>query len=288
MAGKPSYEELEQRVQELEEEAFKRKVAEEALRANQIEISAILDNAPLMMVLVDQDRRVRKASDALMRFTARKEEEIIGLREGEAFRCIYHLDDPKGCGFGPVCEACTLRRVILDTFKTGDSYRKVKATLSFKKDEIEKRILLVSTALLNIPEKKVLVCIEDITEREQAEKEREKLITELQDALAKVKTLSGLLPICSSCKKIRDDNGYWSQIESYIHDHSDAKFSHSICPKCAKKLYPEIYGRHSKDDRPRFPRSGRTAERSMNKDQWRGANRRIGKDRRSGIERRSA
>ena len=63
---------------------------------------------------------------------------------------------------------------------------------------------------------------------------------DLQEALDKVKKLSGLLPICASCKKIRDDNGYWKQIESYIRDHSDADFSHSICPECAKKLYPHL------------------------------------------------
>jgi len=78
----------------------------------------------------------------------------------------------------------------------------------------------------------------DITERKQAEEDREKVITELQDALADVKLLSGLVPICASCKKIRDDQGYWTQIESYIQDRSDAKFSHSICPDCAAKLYP--------------------------------------------------
>ncbi|MBN2310732.1 MAG: GAF domain-containing protein [Candidatus Hydrogenedentes bacterium] len=70
--------------------------------------------------------------------------------------------------------------------------------------------------------------------------EREKLIEELQDALAKIKTLRGLLPICSNCKKIRDDKGYWQAIEVYIHDHSDADFSHSLCPECARKLYPEL------------------------------------------------
>lgn len=80
----------------------------------------------------------------------------------------------------------------------------------------------------------------DITDRKQAEKEREKLIWELQEALAKVKTLSGFLPICSSCKKIRDDQGYWTQIEAYIRDHSEAEFSHCICPACAKKLYGEF------------------------------------------------
>jgi hypothetical protein len=67
------------------------------------------------------------------------------------------------------------------------------------------------------------------------------LIAELQDAVIKIKTLGGLLPICSNCKKIRDDKGYWKQIESYIRDHSEAEFTHSMCPKCAKKLYPEFF-----------------------------------------------
>jgi hypothetical protein len=66
-------------------------------------------------------------------------------------------------------------------------------------------------------------------------------IEDLQNALARVKLLSGLLPICSSCKKIRDDKGYWNQIESYIREHSEAEFSHGICPDCAKKLYPGFY-----------------------------------------------
>ena len=79
--------------------------------------------------------------------------------------------------------------------------------------------------------------IRDISERKRVEEEREKLLLDLQDALAKVKTLSGLLPICAACKKIRDDKGYWNQIESYIRDHSEADFTHSICPECSKKLY---------------------------------------------------
>jgi PAS domain S-box-containing protein len=83
--------------------------------------------------------------------------------------------------------------------------------------------------------------IVDISQRKQAEEQQDKLISDLQKALAKVKALSGLLPICANCKKIRDDDGYWNQIESYIHDHSEAEFSHSICPDCAKKLYPDLY-----------------------------------------------
>lgn len=78
------------------------------------------------------------------------------------------------------------------------------------------------------------------TELKRAEEEREKLILSLQKALSEVKALSGLLPICSSYKRIRDDRGYWNQMEAYIRDHSEANFSHSICPECAKKLYPEF------------------------------------------------
>jgi hypothetical protein len=80
----------------------------------------------------------------------------------------------------------------------------------------------------------------EIGERIRAEREKEHLIEELQEALAKVRTLSGLLPICASCKKIRDDKGYWNQIEVYIRDHSEAEFSHGICPDCMKELYPQF------------------------------------------------
>lgn len=73
--------------------------------------------------------------------------------------------------------------------------------------------------------------------------ERRRLIHDLQNALNEVKQLSGLLPICASCKKIRDDKGYWNQIETYISAHSEAQFTHGICPECAKKLYPEEYDR---------------------------------------------
>ena len=80
----------------------------------------------------------------------------------------------------------------------------------------------------------------DITERHEQEEERIKLIAKLQEALAHVKTLSGLLPICASCKKIRDDGGYWQQVELYIRQRSDAEFTHSICPDCMKRLYPQF------------------------------------------------
>jgi PAS domain-containing protein len=89
----------------------------------------------------------------------------------------------------------------------------------------------------------------DITERKQFEAEREKLIKELQYALDNVKTLQGLIPICASCKKIRDDKGFWNQVEGYISQHTDAKFTHGICPDCAKKLYGDVYDKMIEDQK---------------------------------------
>jgi PAS domain S-box-containing protein len=84
-----------------------------------------------------------------------------------------------------------------------------------------------------------VVCIsKNITERKRAEQEREKLIGDLTEALTRIRTLSGLLPICARCKKIRDDQGYWQQIESYIREHSEADFTHGLCPSCADQLFP--------------------------------------------------
>ena len=96
-------------------------------------------------------------------------------------------------------------------------------------DELEKRI-----------QQKTEILEKEIADHKKTEKEKETVIAELREAMLKIKTLSGMLPICSHCKKIRDDKGYWSQIESYISDRSEAEFSHGICPECAKKLYPDF------------------------------------------------
>jgi len=98
---------------------------------------------------------------------------------------------------------------------------------------IEKREATI-LSLANLAKQK------EIDERKRIEKEREVLIKELQEALDKVKTLSGFLPICANCKKIRDDEGYWQRVEKYIEDRSDAMFSHSICSECVKTLYPGL------------------------------------------------
>jgi len=86
----------------------------------------------------------------------------------------------------------------------------------------------------------IVESFQDITERKQLESEREHLIEELKKSLEQVKLLSGFIPICASCKQVRDDQGFWTQVEAYISQHSEAKFSHGLCPDCVRKLYPDI------------------------------------------------
>jgi len=89
----------------------------------------------------------------------------------------------------------------------------------------------------------VALAVFSFRRRREVRVSRDRLIRqnkELQTALNEIKQLRGIIPICSSCKKIRDDAGFWHQVESYIHDHSEAEFSHSICPDCMKKLYPDF------------------------------------------------
>ncbi|MBF0505452.1 MAG: response regulator [Nitrospirae bacterium] len=89
--------------------------------------------------------------------------------------------------------------------------------------------------------KELQIAVEVSLYKSKSDKEKAQLTQELRNALEKVKLLSGMLPICASCKKIRNDKGYWEQVEVYISEHSEALFSHAICPECGKKLYPEYY-----------------------------------------------
>jgi PAS domain S-box-containing protein len=155
--------------------------------------------------------------------------DLVGDHIGELCYKAYHRIDQvcEGCQVALCFKDGKVRTVERDTV-TDKGIIHVENTASPLRDSTGKIIAGVEV-------------IRNITSRKKAEEEREKLILELQDALAKIKTLSGMLPICASCKKIRDDKGYWSQIEAYISEHSEAEFSHGVCPECAKKLYPEYY-----------------------------------------------
>lgn len=118
----------------------------------------------------------------------------------------------------------------------------LKAELMHQRKDGSVFPLEVSAGLLEICGHKYILAIDrDISERKAAEAEQDKLICELREALQKIKTLKGLLPICAWCKKVRDDQGYWKGVEKYIEEHSAASFTHGICPDCLKKNDPELY-----------------------------------------------
>lgn len=138
------------------------------------------------------------------------------------------------------------RALVVDELtKKGEIYGK---EVKYKKKSGEIMTGLFSAVTLSINnEKFILSTFNDITDRKRGEEERERLIVEREKALAEIKTLSGLLPICASCKKIRDDSGYWNQIESYISSRSQAEFTHGICPDCMEKYYPGLMKRVKKE-----------------------------------------
>ncbi len=91
-------------------------------------------------------------------------------------------------------------------------------------------------------EEMVLSIARDISKHKEYEETRDSLVKELQTALARIKTLKGLIPICSNCKKIRNDQGYWQQVEDFVKEHTEADFSYGLCDACARELYPEFSG----------------------------------------------
>jgi PAS domain S-box-containing protein len=179
---------------------------------------------PIFNIL--EDGTYRYVNLAFSSHFDRRPEDVIGRR-------IYDIFSAE--------EADKRMTVVRKAFATGETIVfDVRVPMAREGD----RFFITSVKPLKDAAGKVLsvVCIsKDITERKRIEKEREQLIQELTSALAKVKTLSGLLPICANCKKIRDDHGYWTQIECYIRDHSMADFSHGLCPDCVDGLYPEMH-----------------------------------------------
>jgi diguanylate cyclase (GGDEF)-like protein/PAS domain S-box-containing protein len=152
-----------------------RKRAEDALRDTVAELTVIHQNVPVAMLVVDRERRVRKVNDAAALFARRPADEMLSLYGGEALRCLHHLDDPKGCGFGPACATCSVRLAVLDTFADKRSRRDIEAWLPFPQgDSVKERCLLVSTAYLQLGDaERVLVCAQDITKRKQVRLEIE-------------------------------------------------------------------------------------------------------------------
>jgi len=182
----------------------------------------LFENSLDGLMLTAPDGSILDANPASCRMLGRTREEI--LREGR--RGIIDESDPQ------------LAVMMAERQRTGRAHGELRA----RHKDGSLFPVEVSSVVFPSPQGAARTCIimRDITQRKAAEAERERLIAELREALGRVKTLSGLLPICASCHKIRDQHGAWHTLEAYIRDHSEADFTHGICAECRRQLYPEI------------------------------------------------
>ena len=213
---------------------------QKALADSEQRLADIIDFLPDATWVIDNNHRVIAWNQAIERLTGIKKNEMIGKGDYAHAVPFYGIRRP------------LLIDLALDRDKKWEEkYLALKERdgilmegESFHPDMGDRGLYVAGTAgKIYNAEGDVVGAIEtvrDITAVKRSEQERERLIAELQKALSEVRALSGMLPICSSCKKIRDDKGYWNQIEAYIREHSEADFSHSICPECVTKLYPDL------------------------------------------------
>jgi PAS domain S-box-containing protein len=185
------------------------------------EWTATFDTMSDLISIIDGDFRFTRVNRALADHLQREPKDLIGLR---CYELMHGCNEPwPDC---PHRQAVEERRSVTREIVDDHIGIPLLVTCAPFYDGLGRLIGTVHVS-------------RDISEQKRSEKAREKLITYLQEALSQVKRLSGLLPICAACKKIRDDRGYWQQIEEYIRQHSEADFSHGICPACEEELYPD-------------------------------------------------
>lgn len=180
----------------------------------------VLFNAiPALVVILDKDMRIYAINEAVEKMLGVKNESVQLLTNGELFRCIYAKDNAQGCGYGPRCEYCIVHKTVGEALSNKKISRAKGSLLTEAFREVKLIDLLISAVAVDYKGQKLAIALmEDISN-----------ITELH----------GRLPICSSCKRILDEQGSWNILEKYIQEHSEAEFTHAICPDCVRELYPE-------------------------------------------------
>jgi PAS domain S-box-containing protein len=208
-----------------------RKRAEEGLRKSEKKLHDITSSLGEGVMVIDEQGRLEFMNPEAERLLGWNVQELIGTILHD--RIHHHTVEGSPL---PAAECPSL-----SVLKTGERVQ-MDEDAFLRKDGTLIPVTYISAPILEGGRViAAVIAFHDITQRKQIEEERERLFIDHMDALSKIKTLSGMLPICSSCKRIRDDEGYWTQIETYINEHSEAEFSHGLCPECASKIYPEYY-----------------------------------------------
>ncbi len=211
-------------IMSLVRDVTEREQADSELRSARAFLDGVINSIADPVFVKDATRRYVIVNDALCAIVGRPREGLLGENGDDLF---------------PREEVDVSRKVDAIILETGEEHVNEKLLSNLSTGEV--RTVVTHKSLYVDPngQRFIVGVIRDFSERKRAEDERERMITELGEALARVRLLSGFLPICAHCKKIRDDQGYWTQIESYIRDHSEAEFSHGICPDCQKEFFPD-------------------------------------------------
>lgn len=201
-----------------------------------------------MQELLKQEGFFRKLFDALpvMALIASRRGEVLAVNEvtknltgglplpetkrgGDVLHCLHTKDDPRGCGFGPYCDTCKIRATALEAI-AGQTVKRVKGYLDIEIDGSAERLsLLISASPLEYKgEKLAVVILEDVSQ---------------------ITVLSGILQACAYCRNIRNEHGVWQDIESYVREHSEAEFSHGICPNCIREHHLDYLKNINKDNK---------------------------------------
>jgi len=185
-------------------------------------LQKLLDAVPSPMFVVDGEVRIHQVNRAAAREYG-DAETVHMKRGGTVLECLHASESPGGCGCSEHCDGCVVRQAATAATRGKAAVRRHAVMQLHYGGEVREMHLLITASPLDCDgEGMALVMLEDVSE---------------------LVRLRSLLPICAACKKVRDDDSYWRQIEEYLHERLDVDFTHGICPDCRRQLYPKMGNR---------------------------------------------
>jgi PAS domain S-box-containing protein len=222
MPQEPTYEKLQARVLELEDIVLQLKKTEMMLNDEISWRNILIEESRDPIVILDDNAKVHSANTRFADMLGYSPEELSEL----------HMWD---------WDALLDKEQILELARSIDATGHHFETRHRRKDGSILDVELSNNGAVYGGRKLILCICRDLSEKERADNQPKELIAKLRESLAETKTLRGILPVCSYCKKVRDDQGYWEQVDIYITQHSEADVTHSLCPECLEKYFPEEY-----------------------------------------------
>jgi len=185
----------------------------------QLQYAHVLNAIPVPIFIVDDDVRILDSNAAADRAFSLSRDAIRSRRGGEVLGCLHSQDVAEGCGRAPACKSCIIRNSVSKCISAvTTTQRRMKFVTGTEANKTELELLISASPLPEAGNNAVLLTVEDITEFSK---------------------LQAIIPICSQCKRIRNEAEYWEQVDKYFHDHTGVDFSHGMCPTCLEQFYGE-------------------------------------------------